>query len=70
MSGLGRRIRRKQLVRATSRDEVLARVAQTVMVHDQILDQVLQALARSGIKLGETTTPSGLVALPPGARLK
>lgn len=68
--GIARRIRRKQLVRAGMKDQVLMSVAQTVQAQGIILDQVVAALERSGIKIGESTTESGLVILPPGARVK
>lgn len=67
MSGFARRVRRSQLVRASSRDEVLVQVAQRVQVHEEILKQVVAALHEKGIVL-EQKTATGLV-VPPGVKV-
>jgi hypothetical protein len=68
--GVARKLRRSQLVRAGMKDQVLLSVANMVQSHEQTIQQIVAALERSGIQIGESKSESGLVILPPGSRVK
>lgn len=61
MSGsLARKMRRRQLVRATSRDDVLMATANRVIQLENVVGEIIQVLRQRGI-LAEAKTESGII---------